>query len=216
MKTLILPLVFAGGFLFCTAADSVRSTPASPVATWVGLTDPAAGPMREAGEAYINLIGRQMVHELQGAIASKGLPAAIGLVHLKEFSPFAPLPGQPRLTAARFTSLQLRNPANAPDAAEKAVLEKISTALQEGDDVPSLLLQKLSTPGQPDEWRAYRPLVALPLCLKCHGPMDGLPPEVRTAMAARYPQDQAQNYKAGTWRGLIRVSFIAPESPAQP
>ena len=124
-------------------------------------------------------------------------------------------PGQPRITAVKLTSLELRNPANRPDAADRAALEITNTALRDGSEVPGVLVQQLNRPGQPTEWRVYRPVTTMPLCLKCHGPTDELAPDVRAQLALKYPQDHATGYTAYKWRGVIRISLAAPE-PAKP
>jgi hypothetical protein len=48
---------------------------------------------------------------------------------------------------------------------------------------------------------APMPLVAM--CTLCHGPRETLAPEVRAALANRYPQDQAVGFSAGELRGYF-------------
>ena len=114
------------------------------------------------------------------------------------------------MTAIRRTSLQVRNPANAPDPADLAALELIRGQLENGDDVAKVLVQRVTLPGQPPEWRVYRPLVTLKQCLECHGPTDTLAPGVADTLKVFFPSDQAVNFKAGSWRGLIRASIVEP------
>ena len=62
----------------------------------------------------------------------------------------------------------------------------------------------------PDGRIAYaEPLVIQPVCLTCHGAEVG--PEIKAAIAERYPQDQATGYKLGELRGVIWA-----ELPAKP
>ena len=95
------------------------------------------------------------------------------------------------MTAVKRTSLYLRNPANAPDAADRAALDKIYFALRAGEAPPKLIFQKVETPGAATEWRLYRPVVTLPSCVQCHGPADQVSSAVRVALQRRFPEDQA-------------------------
>jgi hypothetical protein len=40
-----------------------------------------------------------------------------------------------------------------------------------------------------------------PTCLSCHGPVDTLDPELREALAQRFPDDEATGYQLGELRG---------------
>lgn len=212
MKTLLLLGLLAGGALTCMAADPVRPNEAS--ASWVDPSDPAVKTIRQSGEQLINRIGHMLIFEVEHNIEDKGLAKTIELAHLKDLSLPNPQSGQPRVTAIKRTSLKVRNPANRPDPAEQTALDFIDAALRNGDDVPKVLIQRLDQPGAPVEWRVYRPIAAMPVCLNCHGPVEDLKPEVRSFLALHYPEDQAVGYTVYQWRGLIRVSFAAPEPAA--
>lgn len=205
-------LLLAGGPVACLAADSVR--PGDPPVSWVDSTDPSVTAIRQTGERQIDRVGNLLVYEVERTIAANGLAKAVEMVHLKDLALPKPAPGQPRVTAVRHTSLNLRNPANQPDAPDRAALERINTALQSGDEIPMILIQRLEPRDVPMEWRVYRPITTMPLCVKCHGPVDALQPEVRAALARLYPEDQAIDYTAYKWRGVIRVSLAAPEPVA--
>jgi len=207
MKTTPLLLVFAGGCLVCTASDSVRSE--SKSFSWADSADPVAAAISDRGEAYSNQIGMQMVYEVQAAVKNDGPVKAISSAHLKQLTLPDAQSGQPKVTAVKLTSLKLRNPKNKPDAADQAALDRINTAMRHGDDIPELLVQRIGPASEPVEWRVYRPIAAMPLCIKCHGPEEALEPEVKAELAKRYPLDAAKNYGAYNWRGLIRISFAA-------
>lgn len=131
-------------------------------------------------------------------------------MHLKNYKLPAATPGQPAVTAIKRTSLRVRNPANTPDIADRAALETIARQIERGDPVSSLLVQQVSLPGQPAEWRVYRPMVVLRQCLDCHGADSTLAFGVADALQALYPTDTATGYRPGEWRGLIRVSIVEP------
>jgi len=216
MKTCLLLSLIAGGALTCAAADLARPDEVST--TWIDpadATNPTIAAIRQSGESMIDRVGHMMIFEIERAVADKGLAKAVESVHLKSLALPKAEPAQPRITAVKLTSLELRNPANRPDAADRSALEIINTALHEGSEVPGVLVQQLDRPGQPSEWRVYRPVTTMPLCLKCHGPAEGLAPDVRTQLTQKYPLDQAVGYTAYKWRGVIRISLGAPE-PAAP
>ena len=68
-------------------------------------------------------------------------------------------------------------------------------------------MQKIEQPGQPVEWRVYRPIASTPACLACHGDPDKFRPGVKEALDRLYPHDKAVDYSAQEWRGVIRVSL---------
>lgn len=209
MKTCYWLALFASGALASAVADPAPAK--EKLTAWVDPADPTVAAIRQTGEQLINRVGHMLIFEVDRTIADKGVAKAVELMHLKDLTLPKPVPGQPRVTAIKRTSLALRNPANRPDIADQEALEVINTALKDGEDVPTLLIQRLALPNLPLEWRVYRPITAMTLCLKCHGPLDELNPEVRAYLAQKYPQDQAIGYRANQWRGVIRISLAAPE-----
>jgi len=113
----------------------------------------------------------------------------------------------PAITGLKRTSQRVRNPANAPDAAEKAALDRVSALILDGREPPPLLVQSLAaTADQPAEIRVYRSMTVAPGCLACHGDASAFAPDLQATLQAHYPNDQAVGYREGDWRGLIRVS----------
>ena len=214
MNTRLLLGLLVGGPLVCLAAESIR--PDEVGATWVDPDDPSVAAVRQTGESLIDRVGYMMIYEVERTVADQGLVKAIDVVHLKDLSLPKPQPGQPRVTAIKRTSLRLRNPANHPDDADRAALNIIDSALRGGSDVPAVLVQKIAQPGVPAEWRVYRPITTMPLCVKCHGPLEDLSPEVRAKLALKYPNDHATGFTAFQWRGLIRISMTVPEPIVAP
>lgn len=210
MKTPLLPLVFVGALVTGLSSDN---PPATTVA-WVDAADPAIKAIRQAGEQQIDRIGHQLVYEMERAVSTQGPAAAISTAHLKDFALSQPGATQPRATAFKLTSLNLRNSANKPDEEDRAALNRINHALYEGDDVPAILVQKIERPDTPVEWRVYRPITTMPLCLKCHSRSETLAPEVRARLDQDYPADSATGYSAYEWRGVVRVSLAVDPTPA--
>ena len=111
------------------------------------------------------------------------------------------------------TSLKPRNPANAPDAVDRAVLLDFDEAVASSAGPPAEDVRR----GADGEVRYYRPLVVTDLCLQCHGPVEELAPAVRDVLRARYPDDRAVGYHVGDVRGAIRVRIpLAALDPRGP
>ncbi len=100
------------------------------------------------------------------------------------------------------TSFRYRNPDNAPDEAEEAALLYFERAIQDQGQAPASFVQRTST----GELRYYKPLYVGEFCLQCHGDPEGMDPGVRRLLSQRYPEDLATGYRAGDFRGLVRVS----------
>lgn len=216
MRTRHLPTVLA---LAAIAATLPRAdAPAAPPAiegVQVEFADPlidarAASVQRTAVTAT-NYLGQKLVAEINVALRKGTLEEAIAAVHLRSMSADGQaVPGMPKIKAFKLTSLRLINAANAPDYAEQQVLDEISRLTRSATKPPDLLVQHIALPDGTEEWRGYRPLAVLPLCLACHGPSEGKPPGVRALLAQRAGSTPAVGYKAGEWRGLMRVTIEAP------
>lgn len=184
--------------------------------TWVDESDPQAETMLAAGTNLTNLIGGSLMREVDRSLGTLGLEDSMEVMHLKKLGIPPPVPGKPSATDFKLTSYRIRNPRNAPDPAELAALDLVRAKLRDGDDSASRpFAQKVSRPGQPDEWRVYRAFIVTTQCLLCHGNADSLQPHVRAVLNRRFPEDHAVNYGPHDWRGIIRVSLvIPPEKPA--
>lgn len=167
--------------------------------------------IRKLGERTIDQAGNAMIGEVRRVLSTTTPALAIGKLHLKDYKLPLAMAGKPVVTELRRTSLRVRNPANSPDAADLAALDLIQGQLERGDDVAKVLVQKVTLPGQPPEWRVYRPLALLKQCVDCHGADAALAPGVTDTLKVFYPADKAVGYKPGEWRGLIRASIV--ESP---
>ena len=117
--------------------------------------------IRRLGERTIDQSGGALINEVRRVLAGTTPALAIGKLHLKDYKLPLPIAGKPTVTGIRRTSLRVRNPANSPDAADLAALETIRTQLERGDDVAKVLVQRVTLPGLPPEWRVYRPLAVL-------------------------------------------------------
>ena len=198
---------------FAIAAQS----PAPLRAEFVDPAKPEVAAIRQAGEAAVAAVGKKLVTALNTALAAGGPEAAVLGCQTQALPLTAEKHAdQPTLVSVKRTSLRLRNPANAPDAAERLALDHVAKLVATGQPPPPVLVQRIQTAGTAaPEWRVYRPIATKAECLVCHGDPATQSPALRTALQTRYPADAATGYAADQWRGLFRVT-IAPAPSARP
>ena len=163
----------------------------------------AATPDHAAeGQAIAAAFGAELKAALQSAMVEGGPLAAISVCH--DDAPRIALEAAAKSGAeAGRTSLQLRNPANAPDAHEQAVLEAFAAELAAGATPP---LSRVDT--LPDgRVRFMSTIMVQPQCAACHGA--DLAPPVAEALDRLYPDDQARGYQPGDLRGAFTITWPA-------
>ena len=175
--------------------------------SFVDRGDPAVATIASAGFDEITRIGGMLVSEVNEALVNENPAAAVSSMHLKRLELPKPVAGKPTITAAKRTSLMIRDPKNAPDAADAAALELIHKQLMDGERPDSMIVQRVERPNKPVEWRVYRPIATSKSCLMCHGDTEKFSPEVKAALDHLYPQDKAVDYQAQEFRGVLRVSL---------
>lgn len=210
-----------------TAADAAKTTteptityldlPAQPpgksdgsTASFVAAGDANATQVAQYGFKMIEQIGGMMIDEVNRELANREISEAVSIMHLKSMALPKPVAGRPTITAIKRTSLLIRDPRNAPDAADTAALNKIHSQLMADETPDKMLVQKIERAGQPVEWRVYRPIAASQSCLACHGDPKTFRPGVKAALDLLFPEDKAVDYGTREWRGIIRVSLTAP------
>ena len=102
------------------------------------------------------------------------------------------------------TALKIRNPKNAPDAWEKAVLREFEKKIAEGADPKKLARAEVV---EQDGKKVFRFMKAIPVgkpCLNCHG--EKVREDVLAVIRKHYPQDQATGFKLGQLRGAFTLS----------
>lgn len=114
----------------------------------------------------------------------------------------------------RRVTLKYRNPANAPDAWERAQLEQMQAALNSGKHLPEEILTIVDENGAKTH-RLLKPIVIQGMCLSCHGSAAQIPDPVKKQIARSYSKDLATGYKAGELRGAFSVKILVRTSPAR-
>lgn len=160
-----------------------------------------------ASRAAVKAFSAELLGELQTAMAAGGPVAAIEVCQLR-----APEIARGQSAAHGWTvgrtSLRTRNPANAPDAWERAQLDRFAARQAAGEDVAAIEVAEV-VPA--DGGRAFRYMKAIPMgeaCLACHG--SRLAPDVEARLAALYPDDAARGFAVGDLRGAFTIRQPIP------
>lgn len=148
-------------------------------------------------------LGGRLQAEVKQAVASGGPEAAIEVCHSKAPAIAAELGTKHGWSVGR-TSLKIRNPANAPDAWEQAMLEKFAARKAAGEDPKGLEVAEVVQTAAGSELRYMKAIPTAGLCLNCHGAE--VPPGVESKLQAYYPEDQARGYQVGDLRGAFTLS----------
>jgi hypothetical protein len=105
--------------------------------------------------------------------------------------------------SVRRTSLKLRNPDNAPDAWERAVLERFERDAKSGKAIDSLEVHEIVDENGQRAFRYMKAIGTPALCISCHG--GSIDDAVTAALDERYPRDQARGFGVGDVRGAFSV-----------
>lgn len=153
--------------------------------------------MKLESAAIVQEFGKNLKDSLVSVITKGGVVGAIGFC--RSASPeLAQEHSKPGYEVGR-TSHRLRNPANAPKEWMKPVLQEFS---QSSSLEPK---EAILTKVDEKKWGYAEPIYVTTLCLKCHG--DAVKEDVKEAILARYPHDQAIGFKKGEFRGMFWVEM---------
>ncbi|MCK9448266.1 MAG: DUF3365 domain-containing protein [Bacteroidales bacterium] len=102
----------------------------------------------------------------------------------------------------RRVSENYRNPNNAPQDEELAVLKVMEIADKTGVTTSEMII------FHDDHTDYYAPITVGPHCLKCHGvPLEDFDEEHARLISSLYPDDKATGYKQGDLRGIWHIRF---------
>jgi hypothetical protein len=165
--------------------------------------DPAAAQQLKDARAATKDLGTSLKTELVNAIASGGAVSAMGVCKVAAPA-LAEEAGAKHGLTIRRTALRVRNPANAPDDWERAVLTEFLAKIKAGADATKL--EHAETLVDATGAAEFRYMKAIPMaaepCLTCHGAPE---PALKAEILRLYPQDQATGFKAGGLRGAFSV-----------
>lgn len=138
--------------------------------------------------------------KLKSAIQSGGLVHAIEICSVEAPQIAASLSEQTGWRIKRV-SLKARNKSTAmPDVFEQMVLAQFNERQKNGESASNMIFSDVVD----GEFRFMKAQGVQGLCLNCHG--ESLQPEVKEALAERYPEDTATGYSLGEIRGAFSLA----------
>ena len=106
------------------------------------------------------------------------------------------------------TTLKLRNPGNAPDEWEMAVLKQFEDRAAKGESPMGMSHYEVVVQNGREVFRFMSAIGMPPMdmapCLNCHG--ENINPEVSAKLDELYPNDQARGYRPGMIRGAFTIT----------
>jgi Protein of unknown function (DUF3365) len=161
----------------------------------------------ERSRALADQLLSELKAELGQAMQQGGPIAAVAVCKARAPQIAARLSASSGADVSR-TAIRLRNPANAPDDLERAVMQAFEAELSGAVPAaapPEAMFEFRSARGT--ERRYLRAIVMQPVCLACHGAT--LTPDLATVIAREYPQDAATGFETGQLRGAVIVRWPA-------
>ena len=148
--------------------------------------------------------GSRLQADLKEAISTGGPAVAINVC--KDAAPQIAAELS-RLSGAKVsrTSLRFRNPRNAPEPWQAAILDEFEAASKSAESTASLEYFEVAADSSA---RYMKAIPTGPVCLVCHG--SDLSPDVRAALDEHYPHDRARGYQLGDIRGAFSITWPAP------
>lgn len=143
-------------------------------------------------------LGRTLKGRLLAALAESGPVGALEVCATEAQTRTGEVGRQADARVGR-SSLRLRNPANAGP-------EWVREALARLGERPASGVTPIRLVADVEGRRVARFAAPIPVegpCLTCHGARESLAPDLRDALARRYPEDAAVGYAVGDLRGLV-------------
>jgi hypothetical protein len=156
----------------------------------------------EKGKTIASATFAALSGELQAAMAEGGVPNAVEYCNLAAY-PLVDSLSKVHQADIRRTSLKVRNPQNAPTAAEKTALEFYAQAMGAGQALRPQVQRS-------DDGTVvfYAPIQINAFCLQCHGKVgETLRTEDYAVIQKMYPEDRAVGYAEGDLRGIWSIRF---------
>jgi hypothetical protein len=176
--------------------------------------DEPAGPAEqvlEQARARALPVAQELMQTLEArlmeAMGEGGPVAAIGVCREQAQALTETFRKDKEIAYLKRVGVRIRNPENAPDAAEKRALEHFLRNGGGKDAYPADWVDTVSLPDGSEQLRYYKAIPMQARCLPCHGPEDMMPKVIRDAIEERYPDDQARGFETGDLRGLLVFGF---------
>ncbi|WP_200181213.1 Tll0287-like domain-containing protein [Ectothiorhodospira mobilis] len=164
-------------------------------------------PRQYVGEArdIAQEFAARLKGELESALEEGGASQAIGVCGAAAPAIGARL-GKETGWAVGRTALRVRNPRNAPDSRERAVMTSFQQQHAEGVELQGMERIGIVEEGGLRYVHYMKPIPTQEVCLTCHG--GDVKGPIQQALAERYPADAATGFREGEMRGAF--TFIKP------
>lgn len=169
----------------------------------LGAAAPAASPETAEAKALVAKLQSTLQGELMGAMREGGPVKAIEVCRDRAPKLALEISRESGWSVAR-TALKVRNPRNAPDVWERAVLTEFASRASAGEDVATLERSEVVEAGGTKAFRFMKAIRTGEPCLTCHGA--SMKPELAAKVKALYPDDQATGFSAGELRGAFTAT----------
>lgn len=167
----------------------------------------ADDPYRTEAQALRDEFASTLQGALGAALAHRGVAGAVDICKV-EAPLIARKLSQKSEADVRRVSRRARNPAAAPEAWQRAVLDDFERRLAAGEPAAALEFFESRTDGGA---RYMSAITVQPLCLHCHG--SELAPDVALRLQGAYPEDRATGYDVGDLRGAFSIVWPGQETP---
>lgn len=153
-------------------------------------------------------LGAKLKAQLEAALRDGGPQAALGVCKTAAPGIAADLSNSFGGRVGR-TALKVRNPENAADAFETAVLERFVNEVSKGADASKLEHAEIVVAGGQRTFRYMKaiPMAAAP-CSVCHG--TAVAADLLQSIRDLYPDDEATGFSAGEVRGAFTITKPLP------
>ncbi|MCG5493766.1 Tll0287-like domain-containing protein [Ectothiorhodospira variabilis] len=156
----------------------------------------------EQARGAVQQFAQSLQNELKTAVEEGGPVHAIDVCSQRAPEIAQEISDSTGIQAGR-TSLQLRNPDNAPDDWERDVLNAFEERLAAGEDPRTMEHHEVREDDGGWQIRYMRAIPAGELCMTCHG--TEVRYDVEQALLRKYPDDQATGYSEGQIRGAFTL-----------
>jgi len=156
-----------------------------------------------AAKTAIKHLGGSLKKELKASIQTGGPVAAIGVCNTQAMPITEQVATKRDLRISRV-SLKNRNPVNAANDWQTAVLEDFERQKSAGKDITKIAWTETVDVDGGQEFRFMKAMPTGAVCLMCHGTQ--IAPEVTEVIAELYPEDKATGYSEGDIRGAFVVT----------
>jgi len=145
-------------------------------------------------EQAMNELQQALLAKLTAAMASGGPAAAVGVCRTDARAIADAVAKKHGIELGR-TSHRVRNPANAPRAWARMIVD--------GGSGAAASAEKVRTVDLGERIGVLRPIGTAETCTRCHGAEDEVRRNIGATLAAAYPEDRATGFAPGDLRGWM-------------